>query len=251
MRMRVGLSMLLLPLAACQPGAAPVNEDTAATRTTPAVSTPSFPANQSSAEPSTITASPAQASAEPVQSCEARIGATAAAALARQCRAVSPATRPPCNAANSCALIRDETARGCAMLDAAAAKTAGCVDPEDAEAAVAAVERYYDAIDARDYGTAYALWGGYGKASGQSAEGFAKGFADTRSVRVTPGKPGLVEGAAGSRYVTVPVTVNSVLRDGTRQRFTGEYHLRRVAPIQGATANDRRWHLDSADLRKG
>lgn len=49
--------------------------------------------------------------------CEAEIGTVAADRLVRQCRNVSPATRPPCNVQNSCAMIRDEIQRGCAMLD--------------------------------------------------------------------------------------------------------------------------------------
>ena len=48
-------------------------------------------------------------------SCLEEIGAERAAALAEQCRMVSPATRPPCNPANSCGMIRDEIARGCAF----------------------------------------------------------------------------------------------------------------------------------------
>jgi len=55
----------------------------------------------------------------PASSCAAEIGAEAAMRLATACRAVSPATRPPCNPANSCDLIRDEITRGCAMLDEA------------------------------------------------------------------------------------------------------------------------------------
>lgn len=35
----------------------------------------------------------------------------------KQCIAVSPATRPPCNAANSCQLIEEEVLRGCGMLE--------------------------------------------------------------------------------------------------------------------------------------
>jgi len=47
------------------------------------------------------------------RSCRAEIGSRAAQALANRCRFVSPATRPPCHPANSCALIRSEIARGC------------------------------------------------------------------------------------------------------------------------------------------
>jgi hypothetical protein len=50
------------------------------------------------------------------QSCEGEVGAELAATYVEQCIAVSPATRPPCNAENSCELIQDEIARGCAGL---------------------------------------------------------------------------------------------------------------------------------------
>jgi hypothetical protein len=59
--------------------------------------------------------SAAAASAEP--SCRTTMGAKKAAALVRVCRLMSPATHPPCNAANSCGLIIDEIKRGCAFDD--------------------------------------------------------------------------------------------------------------------------------------
>ena len=49
-------------------------------------------------------------------SCAQQMGAQRTALLAQQCRQVSPATHPPCNAANSCALIIDEYQRGCELL---------------------------------------------------------------------------------------------------------------------------------------
>lgn len=52
------------------------------------------------------------------QSCTQERGAQAAAALVAQCLDVSPATHPPCNAENSCAMIQDEIARSCALLEA-------------------------------------------------------------------------------------------------------------------------------------
>jgi hypothetical protein len=48
-------------------------------------------------------------------SCAQQMGQQRAALLAQQCRQVSPATHPPCNAANSCAMIIDEIERGCSM----------------------------------------------------------------------------------------------------------------------------------------
>jgi len=50
------------------------------------------------------------------QSCKEEVGAEEAQTYVDQCIEVSPATRPPCNAENTCQLIWDEIARGCAML---------------------------------------------------------------------------------------------------------------------------------------
>ena len=48
--------------------------------------------------------------------CTKEVGATAAQDLVNRCRNVSPATHPPCNAANSCALIRAEISRAEAYI---------------------------------------------------------------------------------------------------------------------------------------
>lgn len=185
------------------------------------------------------------------RSCAQEMGQKPAQALADTCRALSPATRPPCNAANSCALLQDEIARSCALFgDDEAAKQPGCGPlPSSAAAAAAVIQRYYRALDARDYGTAWQQWGDSGQ-PGNSYERFRQGYAKTRSVQVTLGQLGAVEGAAGSSYVSVPVTVKARLVDGTRQTFTGTYQLCRVDDIDGASAEQRRWHLDSAKLKQ-
>lgn len=59
-------------------------------------------------------AAPAATTAE--QSCSQEIGAAKAKRLVAQCLEVSPATHPPCNAANACTLITDEIRRGCELL---------------------------------------------------------------------------------------------------------------------------------------
>ena len=57
-----------------------------------------------------------------------------------------------------------------------------------------------------------------------------------------------MEGAAGSQYATVPVVVDATLRNGTRQHFEGNYTLRRTM-VDGATPEQRRWHIYSGDLK--
>lgn len=123
-------------------------------------------------------------------------------------------------------------------------------DPTSAAAAGDVVRRYYAAIDRGDFRDAYALWGDDGKASNQSLSGFEKGFAQTASTEVAIGEMGNPEGAAGSIYIAVPVEVDSRLKDGTRQHFTGSYTLRRVNDVPGSTAEQRRWHIASADLKR-
>lgn len=136
-----------------------------------------------------------------------------------------------------------------ALLIAAAAAAAPVAADHEQAAARAVVQRYYAAIDRRDYRTAYAQWGNRGRASGKSYAGFARGFANTAGSCVALGRAGRVEGAAGSLYVTLPVDVRARLRDGRRQHFRGTYTLRRVNGVPGASPASLRWHIASAQLR--
>jgi len=65
------------------------------------------------------------------KSCRTEIGEKAAARLVRQCIQVSPATHPPCNAGNSCQLIRGEIQRGCGLLTRAANAPKFCKAHQD------------------------------------------------------------------------------------------------------------------------
>jgi hypothetical protein len=55
-------------------------------------------------------------SAAALASCRDEVGAAKANVYVRHCLDVSPATRPPCNVENACALILAEIRRGCAFL---------------------------------------------------------------------------------------------------------------------------------------
>ena len=120
--------------------------------------------------------------------------------------------------------------------------------PASALAPADVVRDYYAAIRAGHYDSAYVLWEGKGKASGQTRAEFASGFARTTEVRASIGDSIHIEGAAGSQYATVPVVVDAVLRGGQRQHFEGSYTLRRTL-VDGASAEQRRWHIYSAQLR--
>lgn len=122
-------------------------------------------------------------------------------------------------------------------------------DPAQLAEARQRIVDYYAAIDASDYERAYAAWGDEGRASGQTYLQFVAGFAETARVSVEVGEPGRIEGAAGSRYVQIPVVVTARRKGGQRERFEGSYTLRR-AVVEGASASQRRWHLHDASLEQ-
>ena len=118
--------------------------------------------------------------------------------------------------------------------------------PQDA---VAVIGEYYAAIDAGSYARAYALWSDGGRASKQTPQQFADGFADTEQVVATLGEPGRVDPGAGQRYIQVPVGITATASDGTVRRYAGTYTLHRTV-VDGATAEQRAWRISSADLRE-
>lgn len=111
------------------------------------------------------------------------------------------------------------------------------------------VVAYYAAIDSRDYRKAYGLWGEGGEASGQSFEHFSGGYANTESVEADVGEATDEEGAAGSRYITVPVQLRARQYNGTLRSYRGRFALRAVV-ADGASGEQRRWHLDSAEMQR-
>ncbi|MGH7726293.1 MAG: hypothetical protein ACREOU_12775 [Candidatus Eiseniibacteriota bacterium] len=112
------------------------------------------------------------------------------------------------------------------------------------------VIRYYEAIEDGRYRDAYDLWGRSGAGSGKTFEAFADGFRETANTSVEIVGPVQTEGAAGSIYAEVPVVVRATTIRGETQRFTGSYTLRRVNDVPGATAEQLRWHIESARLAR-
>lgn len=115
------------------------------------------------------------------------------------------------------------------------------------DAAIGVLRDYYVAINARDYARAFANWSDGGRASGQSPQQFVDGFAETEGVSVAFGEPGRIEGAAGSHYIEIPVTVDATQLDGSTRHFIGKYTLR-MTVVDGASPAQRTWHIASANL---
>jgi hypothetical protein len=99
------------------------------------------------------------------------------------------------------------------------------------------------AMEDRAFGPAYALFGDYADRTGQSASEYAATFADYATVNAAVGD-GTSEGAAGSIYYEVPVTLSGTTRSGGTYLREGTMTLRRVNDVPGATPAELRWHLE-------
>lgn len=119
---RTVLALLIAALAAaCQQPEAPEPAPAPSVEAAP----PEMPADappQEEVDPAVVAAGPGSAPA----ACVDDIGPEASARLVQRCIAVSPATRPPCNAANPCEMIQGEIDRACEMYGPGEAKPAEC-----------------------------------------------------------------------------------------------------------------------------
>lgn len=99
------------------------------------------------------------------------------------------------------------------------------------------------AMEDRAFPAAYALYRKGGPASGESAADYAATFADYRTITAAIGG-GTVEGAAGSLYYEVPVTLMGETQDGSPYRRSGAIVVRRVNDVSGAEDWQLAWHID-------
>ncbi|MFN4297300.1 MAG: hypothetical protein ACK4FB_10705 [Brevundimonas sp.] len=101
-------------LAACGQADEPVPPPAppAAPAATPAAGAPALEPTPPASPPT-----PGLLPGDEVGSCAEERGQAAAQALVDRCIQVSPATRPPCNTANPCAMIQGEIDRSCALWE--------------------------------------------------------------------------------------------------------------------------------------
>lgn len=118
----------------------------------------------------------------------------------------------------------------------------GTIDPKSAEAAGQVVQHYAALIEQKHFADAAAHWGDQA-----SAASFSSKLRANSENHLEIGKPGNMEGAAGSSYVTVPVVFYGVDAGGTSYRRAADVLLRRVNDVPGSTAAQRRWHIERID----
>jgi hypothetical protein len=116
---------------------------------------------------------------------------------------------------------------------------AGQVKPEQM------VARFGGLLHQHDFKAAYALWGPNPTIDEKS---FEKQFDGYRTIDAAIGKIGPTEGAAGSLYSIVQLTLSGNRKDGSPYAITGPVTLRRVNDVPGSTAAQRQWHIEKMEL---
>ncbi|MEO6152505.1 MAG: hypothetical protein ABIT09_06450 [Croceibacterium sp.] len=106
------------------------------------------------------------------------------------------------------------------------------------------------ALELGDYDRAFAQWGTEAEArSGMTRTGHAAYWRKFKTITVAV-PTGTMDGAMGSSYYQVPTTVVGKQRaNGKPYRLAGTVTLRRVKDVDGATADQLRWHIEQVDLK--
>lgn len=102
---------------------------------------------------------------------------------------------------------------------------------------------YAAALAARDWASAARAWG---PGSGVTAKTLKESYDRADAPRLTVGK-GEQDGGAGSLYYEAPVT----LTFGKSAPERGTLLLRRVNDVDGATAEQLRWHIERSTIGAG
>ena len=118
----------------------------------------------------------------------------------------------------------------------------GPIDPKSVEAAGQVVQHYGALIEQGRWTASRDFW-----SSPEAAKAFERNFLPYADVHMEIGDMGEQEAAAGSIYVTEPVTFYGKRNGGGDYRRKAEVVLRRVNDVPGSTEIQRRWHIERID----
>lgn len=141
------------------------------------------------------------------------------------------------NAMNQAAI--DNALEANAVADAAAKAAEALKGPAGA---LAVVKEYASLAEQGKYAEAAKHW-----TNATAAAQFATTLEDYPKVGLTAGKPGEQEGAAGSSFIDVPLTLDLTLRSGSPYAMNCKATLRRVNDVPGSTEEQRRWRIETID----
>jgi hypothetical protein len=106
------------------------------------------------------------------------------------------------------------------------------------------VQHYGALIEQGRWSESWKLW-----SDAQAAKAFDRNWRDDAEVHMEIGKPGDMEGAAGSSYVSVPAIFYGKTNAGQAFRRGATVILRRVNDVPGSTEAQRRWHIERVEWK--
>lgn len=107
------------------------------------------------------------------------------------------------------------------------------------------IAHYAALLQAHNFGETYKL---LDPSMGVTEQQFEKRLSGYKTIKADVGNIGPVEGAAGSLYDTVQLTLTGEKTDDTPYKVTGPVTLRRVNDVPGSTPEQRQWHIYKMDL---
>lgn len=116
-------------------------------------------------------------------------------------------------------------------------------DLEESGDAASALKRYYAAIEAGDYDSAWAMRSG--ESGDEARRRFADNFKAYQSYQADVGTPSGPVEAGGWAYVEVPVMIRGSFRGGKPFASAGSVTVRRSTAADG----DRRWRVYTGERR--
>ena len=118
------------------------------------------------------------------------------------------------------------------------------VDPKSTQAAVELVQSFADLLNQQKLNEAYMLLG----SNAPPRNAFDGTWEQISQLSVKVGTPGDQEGAAGSIYLSVPLTVSGT-EGGKGIERSATAILRRVNDVPGSTEAQRHWHIERIDWK--
>ncbi|NUQ17479.1 MAG: hypothetical protein HOP95_03345 [Sphingomonas sp.] len=106
------------------------------------------------------------------------------------------------------------------------------------------VHSFIELLNQRKFDEAYMLLG----PGAPPRTDFDKQFTRFADLKVTAGAPGDQEGAAGSIYLSIPLTLTGTA-DGKNASRSATAILRRVNDVPGSTEAQRHWHIERMEWR--
>lgn len=171
-----------------------------------------------------------------------------AACLAAACSPPSPQPGPDEEATVNGTIVDQSAPEGVPGSDEAAnnANAMGDIHAVEQSGPENTANQFANLLSHKQFADAFNLVDS--QAMGLDQKDFEAKFATYKTIAAAIGEIEPTEGAAGSLYSQMQLTLSGNRNDGSPYAMTGPITLRRVNDVPGSTAEQRRWHIVKMEL---